>query len=69
MKELLGKAVCTCEPRGCNGLEGYQLDNTYLYQVCFDKKGKYYRIFPTKELEYYETCGPMIFKKFFKEIK
>lgn len=69
MEEILGKARCIFEPRGDHGLEGYQLDEVYLYQECFDKKGKYYRVFPTKETDYYETCGPIIFKKYFEVTK
>jgi hypothetical protein len=67
--DILGKCICIYEPRGDHGLEGYQLNDTYLFQICYDKKGKkYYRVFPTEETDYYETCGPIIFKKYFKEI-
>lgn len=67
-KEFLNKAICIYEPRGDHGLEGYLLNRTYLFQMCYDKKGKYYRIFPSEELDYYECCGPINFKKYFKEI-
>lgn len=66
--ELFGKAKCIYDPRGDHGLEGYQLEGVYNFQVCYDKKGKYYRVFPTEETDYYETCGPIIFKRYFEEI-
>lgn len=63
----MDKAVCVYEPRGDYGLEGFQLGDFYSFQECSDKNGKkYYRVFPTEN--YYEICGPMIFKKYFKEI-
>jgi hypothetical protein len=69
MNNLLGKCSCIYEPRGDHGLEGYQLNEIYLFQMCYDKKGKYYRVFPSEELDYYECCGPINFQKYFKEMK
>jgi hypothetical protein len=60
--------ICRCieEPRGRNGLEGYVRGETYFCERC--KNGKpYWRIWPESgdDSEYYETCGPMTFSKFF----
>lgn len=67
-----GFAKCLMEPRGDNGLEGYQLNSDYPYEyVDKDKYGKpFYRVFPDKRdtPDYYETCGPKAFHQYFKEI-
>lgn len=68
-----GIAECVFEPRGDNGLEGYQLGDKYCYQAMDkDKNGKpYYRVYPESSNgfgTYYETCGPTIFAQYFKEI-
>ncbi len=68
-----GTAICIKEPRGEYGLEGYNKGDTYAFEVCHpDKLGdKYVRVYhgSTEESDYYETCGPGEFKKFFKEIE
>ena len=67
----IGICSCTHEPRGLNGLEGYQRGENYRYVKVADKENPakaHYRVFPSSlEPEYYETCGPIIFDKFFKE--
>ena len=68
-KTISDRAECIFEPRGDNGLEGYSLGNLYYYELMYDKKGKYYRMYPTDETDYYETCGPNVFKKYFKIIE
>ncbi len=66
-----GEAICKVEPRGDNGLEGYQRDDKYRFQYMDkDKNGKpYYRVYPESSdgETYYETCGPNIFREFFSE--
>ena len=50
MKTLLhsGRVKCIYEPRGDYGLEGYQLDQFYDYEM-FEKDGKKYaRVYPDK---------------------
>lgn len=60
------KCVCIFEPRGCNGLEGYSKGDTYRFEDC----GDYFRVWPVDdELNYYETCGPTVFRSYFKPIK
>ena len=66
-----GHCVCWYEPRGLHGLEGYQRNDTYMFQHMKDKKGEYYRVYPEiGELggssTYYETCGRKIFNRYFK---
>ncbi len=63
------KAKCIRNPMGSHGLEGYELGELYEFQKCNHSEGVYYyRVFPTKGENYYETCGPIIFKKYFEEI-
>lgn len=59
---------CIYEPRGDHHLEGFLLNAIYRYQMMKDSKGAYYRVYPTSYDDYYETCGPNIFKKYFKEV-
>lgn len=63
-----GKAACISEPRGDGGLEGYSMGEEYKFQCCINdtRGGRYYRIFPDPEFDYYETCGPNEFLKYFK---
>jgi len=57
---------CINEPRGLNGLEGYQMGDTYVTnKVMSDDGVTYFRIYPCPG-DYYETCSPSTFKKFFK---
>lgn len=61
--------VCQCiyEPRGDNGLEGYQRDEMYSYQLKHSAEdGDYYKVFPEEGSAYGETCGKRIFKRHFK---
>jgi len=60
--------LCIYEPRGDNGLEGFLLNSIYKYEKKKDSQGFYYRIFPIFGYDYYETCGPNVFKKHFKEV-
>ena len=67
--------LCQCiyEPRGSNGLEGYNRDYYYLCEYKDkDKNGRpYYRVYPEYRPDdiYYETCGTGTFKKFFKIVE
>lgn len=67
-----GTCVCVCEPRGDKGLEGYQLNDKYPYQLMYDtvKDVRYYRVYPVpegKHSEYYETCGIKVFARYFEK--
>ena len=68
-KEIgFGFCVCKCEPRGDNGLEGYQLHDRYLFRVMRDENIKarsHYRVFPVDPL-FFETCSFRTFNKFFE---
>ena len=72
MKEIYGNppkySTCKCiqEPRGRNHMEGFQLNDTYLFEKL--EKENYYRVYPTRGSTYYETCGPNIFRKYFVEV-
>ncbi len=63
--------ICVCEPRGLNGLEGFTLDDTYKAERMQTKSDAgvkdYYRVYP-KYGNYYETCGPNVFTRYFKEL-
>jgi len=63
-----GECICIYEPRGDNGLEGYQLNNTYKY--AYNDSENYYKVYPTdidgRPDDYCERCGPKIFAKYFK---
>ena len=74
--KMIEVGVCEChfEPRGDNGLEGYMRNNVYPYEKMKDDKGIYYRVYPERagppdwgDDAYYETCGPTVFKRYFKE--
>jgi hypothetical protein len=62
-----GKCICHCEPRGDNGLEGYYLNDNYFYEQMMDKKGIYFRIYLSDT--YYETCGPVLFRRYFQKVE
>lgn len=67
-KILLEQGICECiyEPRGDGGLEGYSLNDNYKYAKLYDSRGVYYAVYPPGSYEYYETCGPGTFKKYFQ---
>jgi hypothetical protein len=61
-----GKATCIREPRGEYGLEGFSRDIEYKFKKMRDAQGAYYRVYPGDGVEeYYETCGPIIFTRYF----
>jgi hypothetical protein len=61
---------CDVEPRGDRGLEGYQKDLSYRYQIIqpgFEKA--YYRVWPNADdPDYYECCSPRAFHLYFTVI-
>lgn len=61
-----GLATCIYEPRGDNGLEGYQLKGKYLYEFMERNNKKWFRVYPN-ESEYYETCSKQVFLRFFEK--
>ena len=64
--------ICECfyEPRGDHGLEGYSLNSQYKCELIKQAKKSHWRVYPAKEYpEYYETCGVLIFKRYFKEVE
>lgn len=64
-----GLAECIFEPRGDNGLEGYQLGQLHKFEAMFggQKNRHYFRIYPDKNDDtYFETCGTTLFKRYFK---
>lgn len=61
-----GQAVCTVAPLGRGGLEGYSEGERYRFERCKGRNGKYFRVYPENGLQYYETCGPGMFKKYFE---
>lgn len=64
--EIKQEGICICEiaPMGDAGLEGFNEKEEYKYELKVDKKGKdYYKIYHDED--YYEVCGPNIFKRYF----
>lgn len=39
-----GLARCVTEPRGANGMEGYSLGQSYGFERCKGKRGRYCRV-------------------------
>lgn len=64
-------AQCIFEPRGSCGLEGYCKGDNYRAEFFkTDVAGKpYYRVYPVEGDDYYETCSPTVFNRFFKQVK
>ena len=62
---------CIFEPRGSCGLEGYCKGDIYRAEhFQADVSGKpYYRVYPVEGDNYYETCSPAVFNRFFKLVK
>ena len=65
-----GVCRCICEPRGDNGLEGYQVGEAYRYRKMIGPDQRcFYKVYPSKEqADYCEACGPNVFKRFFEEV-
>lgn len=66
-----GSCVCHREPlNGERGLEGYNRDTVYRFQLCKGPKERYYRIYHNDSAApgYYETCGPVEFLSYFREV-
>lgn len=64
------RCECIYEPRGDNGLEGYQLGDQYDCEYIGESPVSgmpYYRVYPTCDT-YYETCSVRTFRKYFKEV-
>ncbi len=60
-----GTSVCVAEPNARYGLEGYNEGSEYHFECCENDMGRYIRVYPNPDVDYYETVGPVIFKKFF----
>jgi hypothetical protein len=64
--EIKKEGICICkeEPMGNSGLEGFEENKEYKFELKTDKSGKeYYKIYHTDD--YAETCGTKTFKKYF----
>ena len=65
-----GLARCVTEPRGANGLEGYDLGQSYRFERCEEEKGRYCRVYPDANCpDYYETCGEVVFAGYFEPVE
>lgn len=61
---MIGLCTCIREPRGEHGLEGFNIGDSYQYEVCENDLGVvYYRIYHRPD--YYETATPPSFRRFF----
>lgn len=60
-----GACVCICDPSGDYGLEGFELNETYLFEKR-DNGKKYIKVFHDEN--HGECCGVNIFKRYFKEL-
>ena len=65
--EIVSEGTCVCirEPRGEHCLEGYLKGERYSFER-MKKIHKYFRVYPAKEKDYYETASPMVFKHHFE---
>jgi len=59
----IGICICKVAPMGADGLEGFMEKEEYKFEYIFVKNKGYYRIY--LEDDYYEVCGPNIFKRYF----
>jgi hypothetical protein len=65
-----GLARGVAAPREANGLEGYGLGQSYRFERCQEKKGRYCRVYPDVSFpNYYETCGEGVFAGFFEPVE
>jgi hypothetical protein len=64
---VITRGVCECiyEPRGDNHLEIGQLGDKYNYEEMEYRSRRHYRVYHETEVGGYETCGPIIFRKYF----
>ena len=62
------KVVCISAPMGSNGLEGYEVRGIYRAVYVTHLKRPFYKVYPDPDSDYYETCGPIVFKRFFMVI-
>ena len=62
----MGECICFKEPRGENGLEGYQKSLTYKYHLVEHNDIKWFRLWPDTKTDYFERASVGIFSKFFK---
>ena len=58
-----GICICKIAPMGSNGLEGFEENEEYKYELRDLNGRKYYRVYHKDG--YYETCGIKTFNKFF----
>jgi hypothetical protein len=51
-------------------MEGYNRGDRYRFQLCKGPKERYYRVYHNDPAApgYYETCGPVEFLFFFREV-
>ena len=64
-----GLARCVAEPRGSHDLESYGIGQSYRFERCEDKKGRYCRVYPDGSFpDYYEMCGDVVFAGYFEPI-
>lgn len=77
LKTKEGIAQCIYEPRGDEGLEGYQRNQEYIFtevenndKNSKDYKKRHFRVIPDKDFpNYYECCGKNSFMKYFKIVQ
>lgn len=64
--ESVVNEICICKiaPMGSDGLEGFMENEEYKYEFLKIKDKGYYRVYHDEN--YYETCGPKIFNRYFK---
>ena len=61
-----GHCECHTEPRGDEGLEGYQRGELYKYQIVKHNESSWFRVFPVESDTYYERATIRVFLKYFK---
>lgn len=65
-----GISACINEPRGDNGLEGFQLNEIIKYERVETETDNYYRVWSQswEKDEYKEICSTVIFSRYFTKI-
>lgn len=63
-----GLATCVNQPRGASGLEGYSRGEKYRFVELSSGGFRWFRVYPDEVAApgYYETCGSLVFHRYFE---
>lgn len=60
------EAICTEEPRGDFGLDGFQRGQAYRCQLVQGNSPRYYRVFPRAGIDDFQSMVPRTLTKYFR---